>query len=159
MTGFRAAVRAARGALSRVWRPGLGALRGTHTALVRARRPRSITGSVGLDEALSKDEPGASRWDYGLGYRHADGVERAHWIEVHPATDKEVRPVLAKLTWLKTHLEENAPGLLEMTGQDVATPAFAWIHTGYDHVRRASPSRRLLAESGVRGPLRHLELP
>lgn len=112
-----------------------------------------------MDEAWARDEPNATRWDYGLGYRHAAGVEEAHWIEVHPATDKEADRVLEKLRWLKDYLRQHAPSLLAMTFASQRGPAYVWIHTGYDRVRRGSRARKRLSEAGLRGPMRDLELP
>lgn len=159
MSRFETAVARADGPLSGAWKPGLEALSRTHRVRVQAHRPRALTGSVDLDGALAQGEPNAARWDYGVGYRHRDGVECAHWIEVHPATSKHVSAILSKLRWLKTHLKRNAPELAAMTGGPGRGPAYVWIHTGYDRVLRTTRVRRVFAEEGLIGPVREVKLP
>lgn len=87
---------------------GLRAL-GNDSSRVHAS-PRSLVGSVALDNALQARYPNEPRWDYGIGVKKRARVS-AVWIEVHPASTSEVRTVLNKLKWLKNWLEVHAPAL------------------------------------------------
>ncbi len=88
------------------WRPGLQALKAADRPRVTALNTRSLSGSVDLDGALVGKHPGANRWDYGIGSkRPGAGGEYVYWVEVHPASDREVAAMLRKVSWLKGWLQ------------------------------------------------------
>jgi len=66
---------------------------------------------------------------------------------VHPATTGEVRVVLKKLAWLKSWMKENCPGF------DRTEKSYYWLASGKVAVLANSPQRRLLAGSGLVGPV------
>lgn len=141
-------------ALKGAYRPGLGALRKRDRQSARSRDPRSLAGSVDLDEALRESEPNAERWDYGIGYREGRD-EHAIWVEVHPANSRHVGKVIAKARWLKRWLDANARELLRMTRP---RDGFVWVASRRVGLPRGSPEARQLAEAGVSFPRTEVEL-
>ena len=134
-------------AVRSAYRRGLEALRRADAGRVQAENTQSLTGSLHLDEAFREAEPTASRWDYGIGYRHSR-QEEARWVEVHPASADHVAAVLKKLTWLQRWLRNEAPHLARLT-----RGGFYWIATeGSVHISPGSPQDRRLAKAGKRGP-------
>ncbi|GIV16886.1 MAG: hypothetical protein KatS3mg022_2321 [Armatimonadota bacterium] len=136
------------------WQPGLQAL-GQNSQRVRCSDTRRLTGSVFLGEALKEQYPGSPRWDYGIGWRESRR-EVALWIEVHPAHTGEVETVLRKLQWLKWWLAASAPALGDITPQDRSP--FHWIATDSVSIPKNSPQARRLSQSGLRYPVRILQL-
>ena len=87
--------------LETAWKPGLRALRSEDRLHIEPEDPQRLTGSVDIDTALAPVYPHANRWDFAIGYRHADRkAEVIYWTELHTATDGEVRVVIAKTRWL-----------------------------------------------------------
>jgi hypothetical protein len=132
-------------ALSNHLRQGLQALQRRDRERVRARYARRIVGSVSLDNALAESHPNEPRWDYGVGYQPTkNGDDVVHWIEVHPATDAEIRFVQAKLAWLKAFLSRNALALAALERR------FVWVSSGKTRLTPTAPALRRLAEEGCR---------
>ncbi len=141
---FRGAA-AACPALRAHYRPGLQALKGADRRRVRGTEPNRLGGSVDLDAALRRDLPNARIWDYGIGYRSAgNGDDVVHWVEVHPATDRDVADVEAKLEWLKAWIQSNAPELARLDRR------FVWVSSGRTQLSPTSPALRRLAQKGCR---------
>jgi hypothetical protein len=67
---------------------GLSAL-GSNSARIKPRDTKRCEGSIDLDTHLKDAYPSDARWDYVLGY---DG--RSYFVEVHPATEGEVKVVV-----------------------------------------------------------------
>lgn len=158
---FEEAVRAAPAPVDSAYRSGKQALAGADRSRVTCVDPRRLTGSINLDSALS-GEPGYAnepRWDYGIGYKPNRSVERAIWVEVHPAATSNVREVVDKLNWLRTWLREEALQLASLTASDGRIPPFVWIATAGTHIPRNSPQARQLATVGLDMPRKVLELP
>ena len=65
-------------------------------------------------------------------------------LEVHPATDGEVRSVEAKLEWLKNWMDNNAAELTSMDRR------FVWVSSGKTHLTPTAPGLRRLAQKGCR---------
>ena len=83
---------------------GKGAVEGKYRKVIDTKDGR-CTGSVDLDAACKAEEPGANRWDYGLGFKKVDKPELAIWVEPHSGSSAgEVKAVLAKLDWLEAKL-------------------------------------------------------
>lgn len=160
--GFREAVRDAQPPVDGAYREGKQALEEQHRGRVTCVSPGRLTGSIFLDLALAR-EPGhanESRWDYGLGYRPPTGPEQAVWIEVHPATTREVGRVLEKLRWLKDWLNGEAEQLLRMTNNaTVRDKRFVWMASNGVKIPRGSRQARLLNKNGIGRVRRHLSLP
>lgn len=131
-------------------RPGLQALTRADRRHVSAAEPRSLTGSVHLDEDLAASEPHSARWDYAIGVG-----EEVVFVEVHPAgSGANVHEVVAKTRWL----------IATFGGSplwEVRRSPLRWVATGTTMATRA-PSfaryRRLLAQTGVAQPTGHLRL-
>lgn len=159
---FKKAVQAEPPPVNGAYRPGKQALENTHGDLVTCKDPRRLTGSIDLDSALAR-QPGhanAARWDYGLGYRPpAARREQAVWIEVHPATTREVSAVLGKLQWLRDWLNAGVGCLKQMTDRAAPGIRFVWIAPVGDRIPRNSPQARRLSRSAIQRPRRRLSLP
>jgi hypothetical protein len=140
--------------LDGAWRDGLGALRRADKEHISAADPRLLSGSVDVDTALTKNYPNANRWDYGIGSRPTNLKEEVvYWFEVHPASDGEVKVVLAKLTWLKTWLRENSVPLGSMRRN------FIWISSGRTSFTSTSPQQRQFALQGLQHTGGHFRIP
>ncbi len=125
------------------WRPGLGAL-GTDSRHVAANDPRTIAGSVHIEECLKKSRKTERRWDYAVGHKPSNrGTEVVYWIEVHPAYDHEIKVVKEKLNSLHNWLRTSAPRLNEMDSD------FVWVASGDTSFTKGSKQVRRLAEEGL----------
>lgn len=114
--------------------PGLRALRKIDKSRITATNPALLTGSIYLDEALSRTYPHESRWDYGIGQKPENSSnERVFWLEIHPGHAGELRVVLAKLEWLKQWLRESAVHLNGLQRE------FIWISTGKTSLTPTAP--------------------
>ena len=80
---------------------GLQAVSSANREKIRPKEKRSVSGSVDIDEDLRDRLPNENRWDYAVGYRGSDGMERAFFIEIHPAETSEVRCLVRKARSLK----------------------------------------------------------
>ena len=74
---FKEAVEAAQHPVNRAYRPGKQAMERKYRRLVTCADSTRLTGSIDLDTALRQHRPGDNRWDYGLGYKSANGSEQA----------------------------------------------------------------------------------
>ena len=140
--------------LEQAWQTGLSALRSTDRTHVRVEDTRRLTGSVDLDNTLKSTLPNEPRWDYAVGYRHTTPKgEIIYWVEVHPATDGEIKVVLKKLAWLKQWLCETAPQLNSL-GRE-----FIWVSSGKTSLTLSSPQQKKLAEHGLQHRGRVFQIP
>lgn len=130
--------------LGNAWMPGLGALRAKDRPHVSTSNTRQLKGSVDVDGALQNQQPNAHRWDFAIGYRHANRQEDfVYWVEVHTANDKEVKVVLEKLRWLKNWLAGDAV-LLNTFERD-----FVWVSSGTTSFTLGAPQLKQFAELGL----------
>lgn len=113
-----------------------------------------------MDGALAETRPNEPRWDYGIGHRvRESGEERAVWVEIHPASSKNVGEVLEKLAWLKRWLEEEAPDLDRITNASRGEKSFVWVATRAKvAIPKTSRQARQLAQAGLDFPTRRLDL-
>jgi hypothetical protein len=81
-------------------------------------------------------------------------VERAFFIEVHPAETSEIRRMVRKAHSLKTWAERHAPDLWNMT----IPREIHWVASGRCNLRLNDSYRRQLALAGVGSPKQYLEL-
>ena len=147
---FKEAVEAAQPPVNGAYCPGKQAMENRHRLLVTCADSTRLTGSIDLDTALRQHRPGDNRWDYGLGYKPANGSEQAVWVEVHSATTKEVSKVLKKLQWLKDWLNENAEQLRQLSERADRDIRYVWIASSGVHIPNHFPQARRLARSGLR---------
>lgn len=131
-------------ALGQHYEVGLQALRNADRQHIRVKGPRQLTGSVDVDSALAGTLPNDPRWDYGIGHiARGNGIETVHWVEVHPATDGEVKVIEAKLVWLQNWTRLNASALSSMRRQ------YIWVSSGKTSFTPGAPSLKRLAQKGL----------
>ena len=141
---FKAAV-AATPDLAGSWRAGFGALRTADRKYLQAENTRRLVGSADLNKALQRNHPSDPRWDYAIGHNSTNAAsEVVYWVEIHPATEGQVKVVLNKLAWLRTWLRKSAPRL------DSLQCAFVWISSGRTSFTQLSPQAKILAARGLR---------
>jgi hypothetical protein len=129
---------------------GMSAVPKRAKSKIRAKTPRSVTGSVDIDAALKASHPRASRWDYAVGWQDKE----VYWIEVHPASGgNAVSDLIAKLDWLLMWLDRDGQPLKSFRGH------FIWIASGGSAFSKSSPQLRRLSERGVMFVGEHLEMP
>lgn len=142
--------------LEQAYHPGLQALSRTDkTRHVSCKDTRILTGSINLDSTLANSLPNDSRWDYGVGVKPSGQHEKIVWIEVHPASSHHVDGVLAKLAWLKTWLQTDAPQLKALSS---SPRDFVWIASRGVALPRTSPQSRKLALHGLGFPRTRIDL-
>lgn len=130
--------------LEHAWVAGLGALRAQDRPHVAPGDPRRLKGSVDVDTALQPHEPDAHRWDYAVGYRHANRQKDCvYWLEIHTANDREVRVVLNKLRWLRAWLAGSG-NLLNQFERD-----FIWVSSGATSFTLGAPQLKQFAQLGL----------
>jgi hypothetical protein len=129
--------------LASAYRPGLQGLREVDRNRITCKNPRSLTGSVDLDEALKESHPHDNRWDYGVGIAIDKKTDDVIWIEVHPASSHHIEEVLKKHRWLLGWLASSAPLLGQMNAK------FVWIATGKVSIPQGSPQRRRIGELDI----------
>jgi len=134
------------------YRPGFQALLGRDRNRLSCDAPREISGSLNLDAAVASLYPNQPLWDYGIGIKKTASEDRAIWLEVHPAHAGEVRPMIAKLRWLKSWLQSRAQDLMRIT--EKSSP-YIWISSGGVSFQRTSRQARLLASAGITFPCEH----
>lgn len=136
-------------------RAGLQALDAVDRRRVDVRTPRSLAGSVNIDDALKRKYPNDNRWDYVVASATSARALRLLWIEVHPANGNTAGEVAAKAEWLRSWLMRHGTPLQRSAreGQD-----FRWIATDRVAFRRGSRQAQLLAKAGVHVPVRRLEI-
>jgi hypothetical protein len=135
-------------------RDGLQAVSPANRERIRPRDPRSVTGSVDIDEDLREQFPTENRWDYAVGYRGSDNIEKAFFIEVHSAETSEISCVIRKAQNLKAWAVHNAPDLWNMT----VPREIHWVASGRCDLRLNDSYRRRLALVGLGSPKQYLEL-
>jgi hypothetical protein len=140
--------------LQGAWRLGLGALRAQDRPHVNPSDPRRLSGSVDVDSALQQQQPNAHRWDFAIGFRHANRQnECIYWVEIHTANDKEVKVVLDKLRWLRNWLAGDG-NLLDAFERD-----FIWVSSGATSFTPGAPQSKQFAQLGLQHKGRVLRIP
>ncbi len=80
-------------------------------------------------------------------------MEMIYWVEVHPASLREVDVVAQKFAWLKGWLLTDGRRLREFD------PQYIWVSSGETAFTQGSPQVRSLAQKGVRSVGRRLSIP
>lgn len=131
-------------ALKNAWRPGLQALRAEDKPHIEAEDPRKITGSVDVDKAYQKLIPQSNRWDFGIAFQHSNrDKEVVYWVELHTASDSQVKVVIKKAQWLLQWLRDEGKPLAAFE-KDII-----WVSSGATTFTRSSPQRKLMAQAGL----------
>jgi hypothetical protein len=140
--------------LEGAWRGGLQAMPGADKQHVDAEDARRLTGSANVDAALAQSHPNDPRWDYAVGHSPTNRRgEVVYWIEIHPASSREINVVLGKLTWLKSWMKESAPRLQAME------KVFVWVSSGKTSFTSSSPQQKRFALLGLRHKGRVFKIP
>ena len=130
--------------LSKEYAGGIAAVKYEHRAKIRVKDTRCLQGSLDIDKACQKSEPGAFRWDYLVVVKKSNSLNLA-LIEVHGAAkSSEVDVVIKKKEWIlqwlgKTKLDEFKKNLF-------------WLSTGSVRITAPSKYARRLALSGIPFP-------
>lgn len=134
--------------------PGLQALRGPDRPHVNPEDPHGLQGSVDVDSALRAEQPNAHRWDFAIGYRHANWTgDYIYWVEVHTAREREVDVVLRKLQWLRAWLAGDGRPLSEFKRD------FIWVSSGATAFTLGAPQLKRFAQLGLQHKGRILRIP
>ncbi|MGD0653368.1 MAG: hypothetical protein ABSA16_03415 [Thermoguttaceae bacterium] len=137
--------------LSSAYQRGLQALKRSDRSRITCANSRNCTGSVNLESALSDSCPNKPIWDYGIGYRTIEASEIVYWVEVHPASSKNVQEMLNKVAWLKNWL--TSARLLNGLQKH-----FVWVASGKVSLLPHSPQRKRIAQAGIDFQGGHLTL-
>jgi len=130
--------------LKSAYKPGLQALRAEDRPHVYAENPRNLAGSVDVDTALRPFEPNGNRWDFAVAYQHANrNDEVIYWLELHTASDSEVKVVIKKAQWLLNWLRSTG-NLLAAFERDIV-----WVSSGATSFTLTAPQRKLMAQAGL----------
>ena len=149
---FKAAIEATRG-LEQAFRPGLQALQNSDRNRITAIDARKLAGSANIDEALRAACPNEPRWDYSIGLKRAGNQpEKVFWLEVHPATEGQIKTVLTKLSWLKSWLAAVNSPLVQLDRE------YIWIASGKTSFTAQSAQAKQLAIHGIQCVGRHFAI-
>lgn len=130
--------------LKHSYRLGLRALRAQDRPHVRAENTRNLKGSVYIDEALQAIDPDGHRWDFAIAYQHSNRInEVIYWLELHTASDSQVRIVIDKALWLLNWLK-GAGNLLAKYERDIV-----WVSSGSTSFTLSAPQRKYMAQAGL----------
>ena len=125
-------------------RAGLQAL-GSNRRKISVDSTRNLTGSVDIDDCLTRRYPNAPRWDYAFGYKG-----RVYYVEVHQGRTGEMENVIAKLDWLRQWRERSGKDLELLKHRST----YHWISTGRIDSAFAKNNRyrRILRQKNIFGP-------
>lgn len=131
-------------ALKNSWCPGLQALRTEDKPHIEAVDPRKLTGSVDVDTAYQKLMPQSNRWDFAIAFQHSNrDKEVVYWVELHTASDSQVKVVIKKTQWLREWLKGEGKPLAGFEKEIV------WVSSGATTFTRSSPQKKLMAQAGL----------
>lgn len=126
------------------YKSGLTAIKNEHRRKIRIQDSRRLNGSMDIDKACRKSEPGAYRWDYLVVVNKNDN-ENLALIEIHGAAkSKEVGIVIKKKNWLLQWLAK--------TELERFKKRFIWLSTGSAKITAQSKYAKMLAVSGISLP-------
>lgn len=126
------------------YKSGLAAVKNEYRRKIRAQDSRRLGGSMDIDKAHQKSEPGAYRWDYLVVVNKNDN-ENLALIEVHGAAKSgEVGVVIKKKNWLLLWLTRTKLERFKKT--------FIWLSTGSTKITAQSKYAKRLAVSGISLP-------
>jgi len=143
--GFKEAVEATP-QLEGHWKPGLGALRAQDRTHVKPEDTSTdkLRGSVDVDTALMATDPHGNRWDFAIGYQHANRADEfIYWVETHSGNDSQISVMLKKLAWLKTWLKGGGKELAKFDR------SYVWATSGATSFTKGATQVRTLADQGL----------
>lgn len=126
--------------ISNGYQTGLQAL-GSNSTKITVPDTRKLNGSVDIDSCVKELYPTENRWDYAIGYN-----ETAYFIEIHPAETSSVTKMIAKVTWLKQWLKNQAPLMKKIKASE---NPFQWVASGRNAIVKGSKEAHKLSKSGI----------
>ncbi len=149
---FRAAVEGTKQFVN-AYQTGLHALTEKHKNHLTCSKPRRITGSVNVENALKPQHPNDPLWDYCVGVAEDTNIDRIIWIEIHPAAKSQnIDDVIKKHEWLVRWLDVAGAHLNAMHR------LFVWIPSGESRIAPTDPRRKKLALAGVQLSRKRFEI-
>ena len=127
--------------IKNAYRAGLHALAPADQPRILIASPRKLEGSVDIDSTTCAKYPNDTRWDYVIAY---SGL--AYYVEVHPATNGEVKVMKSKKLWLQQWLKDKAEALNTYPS---AKPRMYWIQSGKCGLLKTSPEYKQAAVAGL----------
>ena len=128
------------------WCAGLGALRKQDKDHVKPEDTSKarLRGSVDIDTALMKSQPQANRWDFAIGYQHANrSDEFVYWVETHTGSDNQISVMLKKLEWLQIWMKADGKELAKFDHKMI------WVPSGATSFTKGSTQVRRLVDQGL----------
>ena len=128
------------------WKEGLGALRAEDKPHVKPEDTSTtrLRGSVFIDEALLAQDPHGNRWDFAIGYQHANrSDEFVYWIETHTGSDSQIKVMLKKLAWLQDWMKGDGKELAKFDR------LYVWAPSGATSFTKGSTQVKILATKGL----------
>jgi hypothetical protein len=128
------------------WMAGLGALRAQDKPHVDPEDTSTtrLRGSVDIDTAWLLLDPHGNRWDFAIGYQHANrSGEFIYWVETHTGSDGNIKVMLKKLAWLKTWLAGAGKQLAKFD------KLFVWAPSGATSFTKGATQVKSLADQGL----------
>jgi hypothetical protein len=123
---------------------GLQALRAEDKPHIEAEDTRKLTGSVDVDTANLATDPNGNRWDFGIAYQHTNrNAEVVYWIELHTASDSEIKVVIKKAQWLLNWFKGSGK-ILAAFEKDIV-----WVSSGATTFTLSSPQKKQMAQAGL----------
>lgn len=130
--------------LKKAYCAGLQALRAEDKPHVEAADTRKLTGSVDIDKANLKADPCGNRWDFAIAYQHVNrNTEVIYWVELHSASDSQVKVVIKKARWLLNWFKKKGKCLAEFE-KDIV-----WVSSGTTTFTLSSPQKKQMAQVGL----------
>jgi hypothetical protein len=124
--------------------PGLQALRAQDRPHLDVAKTRNLRGSVDIDTAFQETDPHANRWDYAIGYQHSNRADEViYWLELHTASDSQIKVVIKKAQWLMNWLKDTGK-LLAKFERDII-----WVSSGPTSFTLGSPQKKQMAQVGL----------
>jgi len=150
---FKEATEKTRG-LENAYKVGLQALRAEDKPHIHAEDSRSLTGSVDIDLAYRDTDPHGNRWDFAIAYQHTNReAECIYWVELHTASNSEIKKVIKKAAWLRDWLN-NTGTLLEKFERDIL-----WVSSGSTRLALSAPQQKQMAQAGLQQTGSRLHIP
>jgi hypothetical protein len=148
--------------LNKGLQPSLQALETAHKKLLKIDDSRRLQHSINLEMALVSVARGMKQWDYAIGWQAQSGEDSCCFAEVHPAHTTSVSEVVEKKQEVSAWLRQHAPEVLALAAATVRrqdAPVWHWLATAAPiNIRKGSPGAKRLAQAGIHGPIRILEL-
>lgn len=128
------------------WKAGLGALRAEDKPHfeIEVTSTTHLRGSVDIDTAWVRLDPQGNRWDFAIGYKHANRVDEfIYWVETHTGDDSQIAVMQRKLAWLKAWLNGEGNRLAKFDR------LFVWVPSGATAFSKGSTQVKKLADQGL----------